>query len=143
LLSIPCSQVQFDHNLLNLQSPDTPAVRLQRKLIQAGAPSVLYCAVVADSLPQAVQWEERIRQLSSVGRVMSLATYLSEDQEGKLALVREIKGEVGGLGLPEWDRGWVSLPDLTRRLALLHAYLGRVTAVSGSGPASAGRPCGR
>jgi len=54
-----------------------------------------------------------------------LATYLSEDQEPKLALVREIKHELGGLALPEWDRRPASLPDLTRQLGLLHAYLGR------------------
>lgn len=123
LLVVPGLKVQFDHNLLNLQSPELPAVRLQRKLIAAGVPSVLYCAVVADSLPQAVQWEARIRQLVSVGRVSSLASFLSENQVRKLALVGEIKHELHGLVLPERDLSLASLPDLTRRLGMLHSYL--------------------
>ena len=88
-------KVQFDYNLLNLQSRGLPAVRMQKQLIRAGSQSLLYCAVIADSLPQAVEWEQRINQLPSVARVISLVKYLTEDQERKLALIREIKQELG------------------------------------------------
>ena len=92
-------KVQFDYNLLNLQSRGLPAVRMQKQLIRSGSQSLLYCAVIADSLPQAVEWEQRINQLPSVARVISLVKYLTEDQERKLALIREIKQELGGHSL--------------------------------------------
>ena len=92
-------KVQFDYNLLNLQSRGLPAVRMQKQLIRSGSESLLYCAVIADSLPQAVEWEQRINQLPSVARVISLVKYLTEDQDRKLALIHAIKQETRGHSL--------------------------------------------
>ncbi len=118
-------KVQFDYNLLNLQSRGLPAVRMQKQLIRAGSQSLLYCAVVADSLPQAVDWEQRMNQLPSVGRVISMVKYLTEDEDRKLALLRGIKQEVGAIPLPELDTQPVNLANLNRTLFSLSGYLGR------------------
>lgn len=118
------SNVQFDYNLLNLQSQGLPAVRMQRQLIREGAQSLLYCAVVADSLPQAVEWERRINELPSVARVLSLVKYLTEDQERKLALIRDIKQRVGAIALPELDPRPVNLTNLNQSLFSLSGYVG-------------------
>lgn len=118
-------KVQFDYNLLNLQSRGLPAVRMQKKLIRTGSQSLLYCAVMADSLPQAVEWERRINQLPSVARVISLVKYLTEDQEQKLALIREIKQELGAIPLPKADPRPVNLHSLNETLFSLSGYLGR------------------
>ena len=118
-------KVQFDYNLLNLQSRGLPAVRLQGKLLRAGAHSPLYCAVVADSLPQAMAWEQRINQLPSVARVISLVKCLTEDQDRKLALIHEIKQELGAIPLPALDPGPVDLISLDQTLFALSGYLGR------------------
>ncbi|MBU6402798.1 MAG: MMPL family transporter, partial [Verrucomicrobia bacterium] len=48
------SKVYFDYNLLNMQSPGLHAVVYERKLIDSAQKSVLFGAVIADSLPQAV-----------------------------------------------------------------------------------------
>jgi uncharacterized protein len=119
-------RVGFDYNLLNLQSQGLPAVRMQKKLIQAGSQSLLYCAVIADSLPQAVAWEQRINQLPSVARVISLVKYLTEDQERKLILIREIKQELGTIPFAGLDRHQVNLARLNQTLFSLHSYLDRV-----------------
>jgi predicted RND superfamily exporter protein len=42
-------KVEFDYNLLHLQSRDLPAVRLQGQLTRASSHSLLYCAVIAES----------------------------------------------------------------------------------------------
>jgi uncharacterized protein len=118
-------KVQFDYNLLNLQSRGLPAVRMQKQLIGAGSHSLLYCAVIADSLPQALEWERRINQLPSVARVISLVKYLTEDQERKLALIRDIKQELGAIPLPELDVQPVNLTNLNQTLFSLSGYLGR------------------
>jgi len=117
-------KVQFDYNLLNLQSRGLPAVQMQKHLIRAGSQSLLYCAVVADSLPQAVEWERRIIQLPSVARVISLVKYLTEDQERKLALIHGIKQGLGALRLPELDSRPVNLANLNQTLFSLSGYLG-------------------
>jgi preprotein translocase subunit SecF len=118
-------RLEFDYNLLNLQNRGLPAVRMQKELVRAGSQSLLYCAVVADSLPQAVEWEQRITQLPTVGRVISLVKYLTEDQERKLALIRKVKQELGAISLPELDSAPVNLPDLSQILFSLSGYLGR------------------
>src|SRR5690348_15951818 len=116
-------KVQFDYNLLNLQSLGSPAVQMQKRLIRSGSESLLYCAVIADSLPQAVEWERRINQLPSVARVISLVKYLTEDQERKLALVRQIKQELGGIRLAKLDDRPVDLPSLSQTLFSQSGYL--------------------
>ena len=93
--------------------------------MRSSSQSLLYCAVVADSLPQAMQWERRITQLPSVARVISLVKYLTEDQERKLALIRDIKQELGVISLPELDTQPVNLAGLNRTLFSLSGYLGR------------------
>ncbi len=130
-------RVQFDYNLLNLQSRGLPAVRMQKQLIRSGSQSLLYCAVIADSLPQAVEWEQRINQLPSVARVVSLVKYLTEDQERKLAIIHEIKQELGAIPLPELDARPVDLPNLNQTLFSLSGYLGQAMNTPGSNQAPA------
>ena len=130
-------KVQFDYNLLDLQSRGLPAVRMQQLLSRAGSQSPLYCAVIADSLPQAVAWEQRITQLPSVARVISLVKYLTEDQERKLALIHEIKHELGTLPLPALDAQPANLTNLNETLFSLGGYLGLAINASGSNQASA------
>jgi uncharacterized protein len=130
-------RVQFDYNLLNLQSQGLPAVRMQKKLMRVGSHSLLYCAVIADSLPQAVEWEKRINALPSVARVISLVKYLTEDQERKLALIREIKKELGAITLPQLDPQPVDLASLNQTLFSLSGYLGQATNAQGTNRASA------
>jgi hopanoid biosynthesis associated RND transporter like protein HpnN len=133
------SKVQFDYNLLDLQSRGLPSVRMQKQLIRSGSESLLYCAVIADSLPQAVEWERRIKQLPSVARVISLVNYLTEDQERKLALVRQIKRELAAIPVPELDTRPIDLLSLNQTLYSLSGYLGQAIAKQRSDPAVAER----
>lgn len=125
-------KVEFDYDLLNLQSRGLPAVRTQKQLM-AGSQSPLYCAVVADSLTEAAEWEQRINQLPSVARVISLVRYLTEDQDRKLALISEIKREVQVIPTPELDPAPVDLAQLGQTLFSLSGYLGLAVE---SGPAN-------
>jgi hypothetical protein len=123
-------RVFFDYNLLNMQSAGLPAVEFEKKLIFASRStnsaqrSVLFCAVVADSLDEAVALEERIKALDLVSGVDSISRYLKEDQTGKLALVGEIKRDLAALRFSEADIGPVNVPELSRSLYSLYGYLG-------------------
>lgn len=118
-------KVRFDYNLLDLQSRGSPSVRIQKRLIQSGSHSLLYCAVIAESLSQAVDWERRIQQLPSVARVVSMVRFLAENQDGKLALIRAIREEVVDLRPSEPDPRPADLPRVSQALYSLGGYLGR------------------
>ncbi len=117
-------KVYFDYNLLNLQSAGMPAVVFEQKLTESGDKSVLFAAVVADSLAQAAELEARIKQLPAVAGVDSLSQFISEDQTHKLELVRQIKREIRPLHFAVADPQPVNLPELSRTLWALHGYLG-------------------
>lgn len=128
-------KVHFDYNLLNMQSEGLPAVVFEEKLIHAASPnpgsgatnggrSVLFAAVVTDSLQEALAVEERVRTLPTVGEVDSIARYLAEDQEQKLRLIGEIKQTLASLEFAPPDTGPVDIPDLSRTLWSLNGYVG-------------------
>lgn len=134
-------RVTFDYNLLHLQSRGLPAVRLQHRLQEAGSHSLLYCAVTADSLAQAADWEQRILQLGSVARVVSLVKYLTEDLEPKRAIIEAIREDLADTPSPVLDARTVSLKELTAALSALRAYLGLASDVlrlRGEDPAAEG-----
>ena len=119
-------KVYFDYNLLNMQSAGMPAVVFEQKLIDSADKSVLYGAVIADSLPQAVELQKQIEKLPTVASngVQSMATYLAEDQTEKLKLIGEIKAEVAPLQFNAADLQPVNIEDFSRTLYSLYGYLG-------------------
>src|SRR6266545_2908810 len=95
--------VHFDYNLLHMQTKGLPAVVFEQKLINSAEKSVLYCAVLAKSLPEALELEARLTNLPAVGSVDSMARYLTEDQTRKLELVGEVKKELAPIRFAEMD----------------------------------------
>ncbi len=126
-------KVYFDYNLLNMQSAGLPAVEFEKELISAtnAAPnqtnaspkSVLYAAVVATNLQQAVALEQQLTNLTAVANVESMAKYLAEDQTRKLAMIGELKQEIGSIHFAEPDPDPVNLTELSRTLYSTFGYL--------------------
>src|SRR5262245_27438674 len=83
-------RVYFDYNLLHMQSKGLPAVVFEEKLINSASKSVLYAAVVADSIGQANALEARLTKLPTVNNVESMAPFLSGDQTSRLRKIGEI-----------------------------------------------------
>ncbi len=129
-------KVYFDYNLLNMQSEGLPAVEFARKLIDstaevgkdgdtnASARTVLFAAVVTDSLTQAVELEQRIKQLPAVAGVDSIAKFLTENQAEKLRLIGEVKKDLARLRFDDADRQPVNVLELSRSLYSLNGYIG-------------------
>ncbi len=122
LTQIP--KVYFDYNLLHMQSAGLPAVVFEKKLIDSTPKSVLYAAVIATNLPQAMALELRIKKLPAVEEVESMAKYLAENQVGKLAIIGDIKQGMAAIRFNPPDPGPVNIPELSRTLYSLHGYLG-------------------
>jgi uncharacterized protein len=123
-------KVRFDYNLLNMQSKGLPAVVYIRKLIEGASKSVLYAAVVANSLPQAVELESKLTNLTTVADIDSMATFLAGDQTGKLRRIGEIKSVVSAISFPQTDMQAANVADLSQTLLYTLSYLGRAAPVA-------------
>jgi predicted RND superfamily exporter protein len=117
-------KVYFDYNLLNMQSRGLPAVITEHRLITSASKSVIFGAVVADSLPQAVELDRRLRALPSVASVDSMVQYLSENPTRKLVLIGQIKAQLVGIDFADVDLDLVNLAELRQTLQTSYAYFG-------------------
>ena len=117
-------RVKFDYNLLNMQSAGLPAVEFEEKLIRSSDKSVLFGAVVANSLAEAKQLEARLAALPGVSSIDSMAKFIGDDQTSKLRTVTRIKAETGTIRFAPVDRELIHAEELSRTLWSLQGYLG-------------------
>ncbi len=132
-------RVYFDYNLQKLQSIGLPSVVFEQKLFAAADQSLLYGAVVADSLTNAIDLETRISQLSTVADVEPpsslLEDFLSPSNTEKLKLIGEIKQELAPLKFGKPDLRPVNIYGFSATLYSLYGYLGAaLTEVGNSDP---------
>jgi uncharacterized protein len=117
-------KVYFDYNLLNMQSPRLRSVVFEKKLIESAEHSVLFAAVVADSLEEAIDLERRLLELPTVIHVESMSRFLGMDQTHKIDLIRQIREEASQIEFQEPDLSLVDLPNLRQSLFYTRSYLG-------------------
>ena len=117
-------KVYFDYNLLHMQSAGLPAVEFETKLLNSADKSVLFGAVIATNLEQALSLEERIKQLPAVASIESITRFLTEDQTRKLTIVSEVKSNLAAISFPDPDRRPVAVSELSATLYSLYGYLG-------------------
>jgi len=117
-------KVHFDYNLLNMQSKGLPSVVTEKELINAATNSVLFGAVVANSLGEAVRLERQLTNLSTVASVRSMSSYLRSDQTEQLAAIGQIKSMLANLRFRPVDFEPVELGEFSQVLFALHGYLG-------------------
>jgi hopanoid biosynthesis associated RND transporter like protein HpnN len=118
-------KVYFDYNLIKMQSPSLPSVMFEQKLLDSADKSLLYGAVIADSLTNAVDLAEKIRKLPTVADIEPpfYGDFLA-DQREKLKLVGQIKQEIASLQFNTPDTHPVKIYELSRTLYGLSGYLG-------------------
>lgn len=125
MAAVQARKVYFDYNLLNMQSAGMPAVVYEQKLIDSADKSVLFCAVVATNLDQAVHLEKQIRTLTNVvADVQSIAGFLHQEQSAKLALISSIKEQVEPLQFSMPDMRPVDIYALSSTLYSFYGYVG-------------------
>ena len=119
----PRGQDQIELNQMLLQDvyPDEIAPRPGQ--------SILYAAIMADTLEQAAQFEQEVTNLPSVASVDgsdrgdAMFDLLTKDQSSEIKLVREIKDGVSDLKFAGADTNEVALHDLSRTLYGTMGYL--------------------
>ena len=117
-------KVYFDYNLLNMQSKGLPAVITEKKLIDSASKSVLFGAVVAESLPEAARLERQLTNLQTVASIDSMTPFLSGDQSDNLRQIGAIKRELAEIKFPEPDAEPANIPELGQTLLYTQGYLG-------------------
>jgi hopanoid biosynthesis associated RND transporter like protein HpnN len=123
--ALQARKVYFDYNLLHMQSAGLPAVVYEQKLIDSADKSVLFCAVVADNLEEAVRLKKEIEGLTNVvADVQTIAGFLHQDANVKLGLISQIKAQVAPLEFNAPDMRPVDIYNLSRTLYSFSGYLG-------------------
>jgi hopanoid biosynthesis associated RND transporter like protein HpnN len=118
----PTQKIRFDYNLLHMQSAGMPAVAFQDKLITSSSRSLLFGAVVANSLSEATNLVAIVTNLPTVGSVETMSGYLTEDQTGKLKLLKEVKQLAREIEFRPVDPNPVNIKELSLSLFGLHGY---------------------
>jgi hopanoid biosynthesis associated RND transporter like protein HpnN len=139
LALVQARKVYFDYNMQKLQSVGLPSVVFEEKLFAAADKSLLYGAVVADSLTNAIDLEETIGKLPTVADIeppSSLLNQLLNPSSGeKLGLIGQIKRELVPLEFGAPDTSPVDVYALSRTMYGLYGYLGAaLDEVGGSDP---------
>ena len=81
--------LRFDFNPLNLRAQNSESVSTLLDLMNDPDTSPNTIEVLKSNLAQALPIAESLRQLPEVGRVLTLQSFVPEDQDAKLALVED------------------------------------------------------
>jgi hopanoid biosynthesis associated RND transporter like protein HpnN len=88
ILGLPLlAGLSFDFNPLNLRAQDSESVSTLLELMNDPDTSPNTIEVLKGNLDEALPIAARLRQLPEVGRVLTLQSFVPEDQDAKLALV--------------------------------------------------------
>ncbi len=98
LAAIACSlalagglhELDYDHNLLNLQAEGLESVEVEKRLLSECDQSVWYALSIADSREQLLERKERLMALPSVDRVDEIASLLPVDEDLKRPTIERI-----------------------------------------------------
>jgi len=123
-------KMYFDYNLIKMQSPSLSSVIFEQTLLNSADKSLLYGAVIADSLTNAVDEQERIEKLPSVASTEPpfYRDFLHPDSGEKRKLISEIKAEVKGITFKQPDLAPVDLQELSTTLFYTSCYAGAALA---------------
>jgi len=82
-------ELRFDAHVIEMRDPDTQSVQAFRDLLEDSQMSPWYVNVMAPDLESARELAQTLEALPSVGRAVSLSSYVPEDQEEKLTILED------------------------------------------------------
>lgn len=90
-------QIEYDHNLLNLQAPQLDSVQWEKTLIEHTTGSSWHAVSWTTTPEEALALKAKYEQLPEVSNVITLASLIPTDQERKLELLRDIRTRLKNL----------------------------------------------
>jgi hopanoid biosynthesis associated RND transporter like protein HpnN len=89
--------IQYDHNLLNLQAPQMDSVQWEKKLTAKMNDSSWYAVSWTMTPEEALAQKAKFEQLPDVSMVVTMASLLPGDQERKIEMLADIHQRLGKL----------------------------------------------
>lgn len=90
--------VQFDLNMLHIQSKKAESVIWEKKLIEGSQRPSMYGVILAHSLGEVEKKTKALKALPTVSEVQSAADLLPSDQAEKISILRPMKPLLAGIG---------------------------------------------
>ena len=90
-------ELNYDHNLLNMQAEGLESVAVEKKLLTECDQSVWYALSIADSREELLARKKQLTKLATVERIDEIASLLPVDEELKRPLIERIQGRLAGL----------------------------------------------
>lgn len=99
----PLLQVNFDYNLLNLQAKGLESVSYAHKLMKSSENSGYFAVATARTPEEAASRTKALEKLPTVDHVVSIASFIPEDQERKLAELAAMRAELADVRPAPYD----------------------------------------
>ena len=93
----PLTRVRFDYNLMNLQARGLESVTYAQKLMKSAENSGYFAVVSAKTRDEARSKAKKLESLATVDHVVSIDTFIPEDQSRKIALLADLRRELEGV----------------------------------------------
>jgi hopanoid biosynthesis associated RND transporter like protein HpnN len=90
------TKLTFDSNPINMRDPNSESVSTIRELLASKTESPFALTGLAGSLEEANQKAEKFKKLSSVHEVITLSSFVAENQEDKLYTLEDLNLILGG-----------------------------------------------
>jgi hopanoid biosynthesis associated RND transporter like protein HpnN len=90
-------ELDYDHNLLNMQADGLESVEVEKKLLTECDQSVWYALSIADSREQLLERKAKLEALPSVERIDEIASLLPLDEELKQPTIARIRDRLATL----------------------------------------------
>ena len=90
----PVSRISFDYNLMNLQARGLESVTYAYKLMRSSENSGYFAVTMATSEQEVREKTKRLEALPTVDHVVSLLTFVPDEQEQKLAELAALRREL-------------------------------------------------
>ncbi|MDF9392376.1 MULTISPECIES: MMPL family transporter [Methylococcus] len=139
LAFVPLKSARFDQNPLNLQDPTAESVRTFRELLADGFDSPWFLAALARDGGEAAAMKRRLERLPVVDKVLTLESFVPEDQDEKLDLVDQMALTLGPLPASGETK---PRPAPDEEAAAVRRFLATLAAHLSAHPDVAGAPAG-
>jgi hopanoid biosynthesis associated RND transporter like protein HpnN len=126
--------VRFDVNVVEMRDPDTESVKAFKDLLAKSDTSPWYLNVLTPNLAEAEALAERLEELDSVKRAITLASYVPDQQQEKLEILADVAFLLEAPPVPLEREEDPSIEEQIAALRSLYTYLGQPTFAAGDRP---------
>ncbi|MBI4365206.1 MAG: MMPL family transporter, partial [Deltaproteobacteria bacterium] len=125
-------RLRFDHNLLTLQAKGLESVAYELKLIHETDQSTWHTPFIAPSREEAILLAERVKQLPTVERALTVTEIVPAEQETKIGIINKIAPAFAGIRFAEPAAG-IAPQALDAALAEFLGHVDRLTSLAFQG----------